>query len=79
MKMKRIPVRVIHTPKEGYTVELYVAPKDLVNPVTGMKPLQGTWRKIKSFGRDFVKAWACRNAELNGLDWYETRKSPARS
>lgn len=64
---KRIPVRVIHTPKEGYVVEMYVAPKFLENPKSGFSPNKGIWRRIKSFGHNFKKAWECRNGELKGL------------
>lgn len=66
-KTKKIPVRVIHTPKDGYVVELYVAPKLLKNPATGLTPTHGIWRKIKAFGRNFKKAWECRNEELKGV------------
>lgn len=64
---KRIPVRVIHTQKEGYVVEMYVAPKLLKDPKSGFMPTHGIWRTIKVFGHNFNRAWKCRNEELKGV------------
>lgn len=72
MSKKRIPVRVIHTAKDGYSVEIFVQAKELnANLPAGqiMRCSQGIWRQLRAFGHNFKKAWEYRNAELQSLGW----------
>lgn len=72
MSKKRIPVRVIHTPKDGYTVEIFVQAKELnANLPTQqmMRHETGIWKQLRTFGHNLQKAWAYRNAELKSLGW----------
>lgn len=72
MSKKRIPVRVIHTVKDGYSVEIFVQAKDLNVglPIGQIKRHgRGIWRQLRSFGHNFRQAWAYRNAELQSLGW----------
>lgn len=72
MSKKRIPVRVIHTAKDGYAVELFVQAKEL-NANLPTQPMMihyhGKWKQLRSFGHNLKKAWDYRNAELKSLGW----------
>ena len=72
MSKRRIPVRVIHTQKDGYSVELFVQAKELNANLPAsqmMRHENGIWKQLHSFGHNFKKAWDYRNAELKSLGW----------
>ena len=67
-----MPVRVIHTAKDGYSVEIFVRSKELNDNLPAdqiVKHSHGIWRQLRAFGRNFKKAWEYRNAELRSLGW----------
>lgn len=72
MSKKRMPVRVIHTAKDGYSVEIFVQAKELnANLPAGQvkKHDVGLRTQLRAFGHNFKKAWEYRNAELKSLGW----------
>lgn len=72
MSKKRIPVRVIHTATDGYSVEIFVQAKELNANLPAdqiLKHDHGIWKQLRAFGHNFKKAWEYRNAELQSLGW----------